>query len=247
MAAARQPWLDDILIQCRVYFSRELWVGLAPVSPTAPPETAAAAARVKSVRRDFGHVRSRKKRERPQERERPLFFSFFSFYPFFPGKTWLSLFLLLAPGTMEKFARDHGSVLYTTGAVDSLRLQVLQTCSCPSHRLKQTIGEFLHPFPLPSCLSHSLSSRKSTLGPGGGFARTDAGATPLSAPPRANAVTVSRRLFYSIAAGNSCCDGRGDCPASGVCVHVVADRPTWIYADSPITRARASFCRGTIC
>ena len=74
MAAAQQPWLDDLLIQCRVYFSRELWVGLAPVSPTAPPETAAAAARVKSVRRDFGHVRSRKKRERPQEGKRPLSF-----------------------------------------------------------------------------------------------------------------------------------------------------------------------------
>ncbi len=148
---------------------------------------------------------------------------------------------------------DYGEICKVTIALCCTPLEpsILLDCRCcklapvPAKTLADNwrISASIPP-PRRVCPILSLSSRKSALGPGGGFARTDAGATPLSAPPRANAVTVSRRLFYSIAAGNSCCDGRGDCPASGVCVHVVADRPTWIYADSPITRARASFFVG---
>ncbi len=179
----------------------------------------------------------RGEKEKGPKKKSDCFFFFPFFYPFFPGKTWLSLFLLFAPGTMEKFASDY--IALCCAPLDSLRLHVLQTCSCPSQtsvdnwRISASI-----PPPRRVCpILFLRESRRWRI-------RADGRrGNPALRPPRANAVTVSRRLS-SIAAENSCCDGRGDCPARVVCVHVVADRPTWIYADSPITRARSSFVGG---
>ncbi len=98
-----------------------------------------------------------RKRKAPRKRATAFFFSFLPSIPTFRERLGFHSFLLFAPGTMEKFARDHGAVLYTELDVDYLRLQVLQTCSCASRQLANFC---IHP-PSPSCLSHSLSSRKS--------------------------------------------------------------------------------------